>query len=185
MAYTHLAEVRNISGELCRAYVKHFPNNQPRALFNECFGHAVMSAMGVPQPPCAVMLAPVFEADPPMIAWSFISCQPRPTFDGTPKEIYKIEDAVALSILIKRIFSCPMLPLLIAADQLVMNGDRNLGNFVFTGKRAFVAIDHGEIMGGGAGTNDALLRPTGWAVSKLIEELVSISAVPQIGRAHV
>jgi hypothetical protein len=72
------------------------------------------------------------------------------------------------------------LPALIAADQLLMNTDRNIGNLLFTGKGKFMAIDFGEILGGSAADARSLLTPKGWARSVLIEDLVPITAL-QIG----
>jgi hypothetical protein len=174
MALTHLAELKDPDGTLCRGYVKHFPSNQPRALFNEWFGHTLMSSFGVPQPCCAIMEAPIFGSPTNASGLAFVSCQPRPSFEGTPKEIYNWHDAGELQTLIDRLFDCPSLPLLIAADQFLINADRNIGNLVFTGRKTFVAIDHGEILGGGLSSEASLLRPTSWARSKLIEGLVQI-----------
>lgn len=176
-AYTHLAEVLDPSGVPCRGYVKHFPDTLHRSLFNEYFGHALMGAMGVPQPRCAVMPAPVFGHPEGLVAWAFVSFQPRPVSEGTPKELYDLQDAGALESVKKRLFDCPALPLLIAADQLAINPDRNLGNLVFTGRKTFVAIDHAGILGGPAWTQDELTRPTIWALSKLIEKLESIETL--------
>lgn len=176
MANTHLAELRDPSGIQCRGYIKHYPKDQRYALFNECFGYIVMSSLGVPQPPAALIQPP--ERPKNTMPLAFVSCQPRPTFEGTPKEIYNYQDALELQILKKRLFSCPYLPLLIAADQLLINNDRNIGNLVFTGETSFVAIDHGEILGGSTRQANQLLLPTVWAHSVLIERLHCIDELP-------
>lgn len=177
LAATHLAEVRSPLGVPLRAYVKHFPDSTPRAMFNEVFGHVVMSAFGVPQPEVAVMPAPVDMLPSKPWAWAFVSCEPRPTFEGTPKQIYNYTDPDQHSKLVQRLFSCPALPLLIAADQLLKNGDRNIGNLVLTGKASFVAIDHGEILGGGAWQLTDLSFTQHWTPSMLIEALVPIDSL--------
>ena len=174
-AYTHFAELRDPDGKPCRGYVKHFPANFHRALFNEWFGYTVLSSLGVPQPACAIMQAPVLNDPAGIVAWAFVSCEPRPAFEGTPKELYNSKDAEQLKALTRRLFNCPSLPLMIAADQLLMNDDRNLGNLVFTSKSAFVAIDHADILGGASWVDNPLLKPTNWATSKLIEKLVDIN----------
>jgi hypothetical protein len=176
-AATHLAEVRSPLGVALRAYVKHFPDNTPRGMFNEVFGHVVMSALGVPQPEVAVMPAPINMLPEKPWAWAFVSCEPRPTFEGTPKQIYNFADSEQHAKLVERLFACPALPLLIAADQLLKNGDRNIGNLVLTGKSSFVAIDHGEILGGGSWQLGDLWFTQHWVPSKLIENLVPIDSL--------
>lgn len=165
-ALTHLAELVDPSGKTCLGYVKHFTDTSPRGLFNEWFGYAFMSSLGVPQPPAAFLHAPVM-GDASTVAYAFVSLQSAPVFDGTPKAHYTAGGSNAA--LKDRVLACPTLPMLIAADQLVMNGDRNLGNLVFTGKNSFVAIDHSDILGGCNWALDALQKPTKWAHSKLIE----------------
>ena len=169
-AFTHLAQLVSPTGEPCRGYVKHFPASAPRGLFNEWFGYTAMSALSVPQPACAFMEVPIDG----VAAWAFVSLQPTPTFEGTPKEQYNVSDVDQLTTLIKRLLDCHDLPRLIAADQLVMNGDRNLGNLVFTGKRSFVAIDHSDILGGHDWELENLLKTTTWSRSKIIEDLIGI-----------
>lgn len=166
-ALTHLALVRGANGKPQRAYVKHFPDVAPRSLFNEWFGYIFMSAMGVPQPEAAVMLAPVPEQS--HLAWAFVSFEPLPRNNGTPKEIYNLANQEHIHLMAARLLACDHFGLLNAADQLCINGDRNLGNLVFTGQRSFVAIDHSDILGGYDWKLDSLLRPTTWAQAKLIE----------------
>lgn len=169
-AFTHLAQLISPTGELCRGYVKHFPASAPRGLFNEWFGYTAMSALSIPQPACAFMEAPIDG----VTAWAFVSLQPSPSFEGTPKEQYNTNDAAQLPALIKRLLDCHDLPRLMAADQLIMNGDRNLGNLVFTGKRSFVAIDHSDILGGPDWELESLIKTTTWSRSKIIEDLIGI-----------
>lgn len=183
-AFTHLAEVRSPAGAPLRAFVKHFTAATPRAMFNEVFGHVVLSAFGVPQPQAAVMPAPCHAVAGAPWMWAFISCEPRPTVDGTPKQLYNYLDPIQHAALTQRLFACPALPLLIAADQLVRNGDRNIGNLVFTGKNAFVAIDHGEILGGANWRLEDLWFTQQWATSILVEALVPIGSLkPQLRSA--
>lgn len=61
---------------------------------------------------------------------------------------------------------------------LNMNGDRNLGNLVFTGKKSFVAIDHGEILGGNAWHEDSLLKPTAWVRSVPMDACETFEPLP-------
>lgn len=173
-AFTHLAELKDPNGITCRGYVKHFPTGATKGLFNEWFGYTVMASLGIPQPPCAIMQAPVFGSQNNEIAYAFVSCQPSPVYEGTPKEHYTPDDAVKYTALLKRLFDCPALPSMIAADQLLMNGDRNLGNLVFTGKSTFVAIDHGEILSGIAWLGRDLVEPTSWVQSKPMEVWTTI-----------
>jgi hypothetical protein len=172
-----LAELRSPSGVSLRGYVKHFPDATPRAMFNEIFGHVVLSAFGISQPQVAVMPAPAPALFGSPWLWAFVSCEPRPTFEGTPKQRYNYRDPAEYEKLVQRLFACPMLPLLIAADQLVKNGDRNIGNLVFTGKSSFVAIDHGEILGGAAWAATDHWLPQQWVPSLLIEALVPIETL--------
>lgn len=166
-ALTHLAMVRGTSGQPQRAYVKQFPHIAPRSLFNEWFGYIFMSAMGVPQPESGVLLAPV--PGQARSAWAFVSFEPMPRNEGTPKEIYNLTDERHAQLLTARLLACQGFALLNAADQLCINGDRNIGNLVFTGPRSFVAIDHSDILGGYDWKLDSLLCPTTWASAKLIE----------------
>lgn len=166
-ALTHLAMVRSASGKPQRAYVKQFPHIAPRSLFNEWFGYIFMSAVGVPQPEAGVLLAPVPGQE--RLAWAFVSFEPMPHSEGTPKEIYDISSAAHFKIMTARLLACHSFALLNAADQLCINGDRNIGNLVFTGPRSFVAIDHSDILGGYEWNRDSLLRPTTWASAKLVE----------------
>jgi hypothetical protein len=177
IAWTHLAQVRAPDNTPLRAYIKHYGANAPHGLFNEWFGYAVLSALGVPQPRAALMQAPLFGASPPQAALAFVSCEPLPSFEGTPKQLYRFVDPAQHAKLVNRLFTCPALPLLVAADQLVANGDRNIGNLVFTGKQAFVAIDHGNILGGQSWVPSDLWFTQNWAVSKLIELLVPIDSL--------
>lgn len=166
-AVTHLALVRNAQGLPQRAYVKHFPPDAPRSLFNEWFGFSLMGALGVPQPETAVMKAPIPGAE--QLAWAFVSFEPVPRSEGTPKEIYDSANVDHLKLLAARLLSCHNFALLNAADQLCANGDRNIGNLVFTGPKSFVAIDHSDILGGCNWHIDSLLMPTAWAPAKLVD----------------
>ncbi len=160
---THQAIVADADGVDRRAYVKHFPSSSPKGLLNEWIGHTVMSALGVPQPDASVMLAPIGGTG--QLAWSFVSFAPSPVHEGTPKEIYDLSLAVHADVLADRLTACPSFAAMVAADQLCMNPDRNLGNLVFTGKRTFVVIDHGEILGGSHWSVDSLVKPTNWVKS--------------------
>lgn len=177
-AWTHLAALKRPDGTSCRGYVKHFPSNYTKALLNEWMGYTIMHRMGVPQPPAAIMPAPAQALPGAPLAWAFVSCQPSPTFDGTPAQLYDIRDPAKYAALIKRIFSCHALPLLIACDQLLKNNDRNLGNLVFTGKSSFVAIDHSDVFGGPSWEAKDTHFKQEWSRSKLIEDLMAIQTVP-------
>lgn len=176
-AFTHLADLRQPDGVACRGYVKHYPAHLTRGLFNEWFGYTLMQALGVPQPPCAIMQAPVMAMPGNPLAWAFVSCQPRPRFDGTPVQIYNLKDPNQHAELKKRLFACHALPLLIAADQILKNADRNLGNMVFTGKNNFVAIDHSDILGGPAWTTAETHFTQAWATSRLIEQFETLDTL--------
>lgn len=171
-ALTHLALVRSPTGQPQRAYVKQFPSEAPRSLFNEWFGYIFMSAMGVPQPPAAILLAPI--PGETRTAWSFVSFEALPRSDGTPKEIYDPRSTEQLKMLADRLLACHAFAALTAVDQLCINGDRNMGNLVFTGARTFVAIDHSDILGGFSWSDDSLIRPTEWAQAKLLDFCHSI-----------
>lgn len=171
-ALTHLALVRGPDGQPQRGYVKQFPVDAPRSLFNEWFGYIFMSALGVPQPVAGVLLAPI--PGEPRMAWAFVSFEALPRSDGTPKEIYDPRNAAHMQALATRLLECHAFAALTAADQLCINGDRNMGNLVFTGSRTFVAIDHSDILGGPGWELDSLIRPTGWAEAKLFEFCRSI-----------
>jgi hypothetical protein len=171
-AVTHLAQLCAPDGKLCRGYVKHFYQHSPQGLFNEWFGHTLLSALGIPQPPAAVMCGPMYDNLAPL-AWAFVSCEPTPRFDGTPKEIYNLAIIGQYKHLVARLFACASLPALVAADQLAINADRNIGNIVFTGDNSFVAIDHMDILGGSCWTAHSLQAPPAWVESKLIERLVT------------
>ncbi len=175
MAQTHLALVRSANGTPVRGYVKHYGAQHPRGLFNEWFGYTVQSAMGVPQPDCALMPAPLPGTQ--LVAWAFVSLEPLPTFQGTPKQLYRLDDPAQHHDLVKRLMACAALPLLVAADQLLGNSDRNMGNLVFTGKNQFVAIDQGGILGGLNWQLADLWFTQQWALSKPIEALVPISSL--------
>lgn len=164
MADTHLAIVLNSANVECRAFVKHFPATQPRSLFNEWFGHCLMAALGIPQPPAAIMPAPRLGA-PEQLEWAFVSFMPTPVCEGTPKEIYNYHDLSQLKVLADRLMQCHAFASMVAADQLCMNNDRNLGNIVFTGAKSFVVIDHNQILGGNDWQRDDLLKPTEWVRS--------------------
>lgn len=165
IAHTHLAMVRDAAGVPARAFVKIFPEASPRGLFNEWLGYALMSALGIPQPRAAVMQVP---ANNGLLHWSFVSFQPRPVSEGTPKEIYDLGDSAHIKLMVTRLLACHAYASMVAADQLCMNADRNLGNLVFTGRKEFVVIDHGEILGGSNWTTDSLLQPTEWVESKAL-----------------
>ena len=151
IAETHLALLQPPGGKSCRAYVKHFDAaTKPRCLFNEWFSFHVLDALGVPQPRCAIMLAPKWGSN--QLEWAFVSCEASPVTFGTPKQIYRPHDLPQLRKLSERLLQCVCLPVLVAVDQLIANDDRNLGNLVFTGDSAFVAIDHSNALHGPAWT---------------------------------
>jgi hypothetical protein len=185
MAHTHLAQLRSPDGVICRAYIKHYTEQSPRGLFNEWFGHTLLGAIGIPLPAAAVMLAPRFDALDSPAQWAFVSCEPTPRCDGTPKERYNLHSYEHLEHLRERLFLCDMLPALIAADQLIINGDRNMGNLVFTGAHTFVAIDHGEILGGSNWTFEGLQSTPVWATSKIIESLTRIEHISRNDRSRI
>lgn len=147
IAATHKALLQAPDGSRLRGFVKHFirPGTH-QGLLNEVLGCQILGAMGVPVPRCAVMPAPIPGAG--QLAWAFISCEPSPVSHGTPNEIYQLADALQLEALADRLKQCALLPTMIAADQLIANGDRNTGNLVFTGKFGFVAIDHSNVLHG-------------------------------------
>lgn len=175
MALTHLALLRNESGQLVRGYVKHYGTHQPRGLLNEWLGYTLQAALGVPQPSSAILPAPLPGTG--QTGWAFVSLQPVPTFQGTPKQIYDLMDPHQHQALIKRLLACPALPLLVAADQLLANDDRNMGNLVFTGKTSFVAIDQGSILGGLNWQLADLWFKAQWARAKPIEDLTPIHSL--------
>jgi hypothetical protein len=147
IARTHLALLRSPDGEQCRGYVKHFAGpGLTRALFNEWFCAHLVQALGLSMPRCALMEAPDMGTGP--LGWAFLSCEPKPQFSGTPKEIYDLRSAPANRELALRLLRCLQLPAMLAIDQLAANADRNLGNFVFTGPSSFVAIDHSNALHG-------------------------------------
>ena len=168
MADTHQAIILNAAKQECRAFVKHFPISQPRSLFNEWFGYCLMAALGVPQPAAAIMPAPRLGA-PGILEWAFVSFMPTPVCEGTPKEIYNLNDATHFKAIADRLMQCHAFAGMVAADQLCMNNDRNIGNLVFTGPKTFVVIDHNQILGGNSWQRNDLLRPTQWVHSVPID----------------
>lgn len=158
MAQTHLAIVKNERGVDMRAYVKHFPKYSPRGLFNEYVGYTVMSALGMPQPESAIINAPIPSTN--LSGMAYVSFQPMPISEGTPKEIYNLSKLNQCKSLVERLIACTMFPSMIAADQVCMNQDRNMGNLVFTSKKGFVLIDHSEILGGSNSDISSLLKTT-------------------------
>ena len=146
---THLALLAPPVGEPCRGFVKHFdPATHPRALFNEWFSVHLLQALSIPVPRCALLRAPT--GGPGPLSWAFVSCEASPTSHGTPKQFYSLTDQAANQVLASRLLATAGLPQLIAADQLIANGDRNLGNVVFTGTHSMVAIDHDHALHGPA-----------------------------------
>lgn len=178
MADTHQAIVLNAAQQECRAFVKHFPASQQRSLFNEWFGYCMMAVLGVPQPSAAIMLAPRLGV-PGQLEWAFVSFMPTPVCEGTPKEIYNLSDASQLKVIADRLMQCTAFSGMVAADQLCMNDDRNIGNIVFTGPRSFVVIDHNQILGGNSWQRGDLLRPTQWVVSKPLYLCEQCSTIPK------
>ncbi len=158
-----------------RGYVKHYSTEQPRGLLNEWLGYTLQAALGVPQPESAILPAPLPATG--QTGWAFVSLQPVPTFQGTPKQLYNLADPKQHQALIKRLMACPALPLLVAADQLLANDDRNMGNLVFTGKQQFVAIDQGSILGGLNWELADLWFTPQWARSRPIEDLTPIDSL--------
>lgn len=181
MAATHLAQLIGPDGKVHRAYVKHYPPELQRGLFNEWLAYIMFSALGVPQPQAAMMPAPTIDQGRPTnrMQWAFCSFEPTPRFDGIAKKTYNIGDPDQVKALIKRLFlDCwHQLPILIAADQLLIHPDRNIGNIAFTGKKSFVAIDGGGILGGEHVHPWELYKHQGWAESKLIEALIPIETL--------
>ena len=174
-AFTHLAELRPPGIRPCRAYVKHFAPTAHRCLFNEWFGYTFMQAMGVPQPKAGFVLAPVHALPGAPLQWGFASCQPSPMFEGTPVQLYNLANPEQHKALAKRLLACTAMPLLIAVDQLVKNGDRNMGNLVFTGKTGFVAIDHSDILGGPAWALTDTHFTQRWEICKPIELVAAVA----------
>lgn len=177
MALTHLAEVVDATGKTCNAYIKHYSPDKPRGLFNEWFGHTLFNALEIAQPRAAIMPAPILGSG--AMEWAFVSLVPSPQYEGSAKQLYNIVKPDEHKALIKRLFvDCARsLPGLIAADQLLMNHDRNIGNLLFVSKGRFFVIDFGEILGGSCADVRDLLTPKGWSRSVLIEDLIDISTL--------
>jgi hypothetical protein len=176
-AQTHLAMVADEQGKAARAFVKHFPAALHKGLFNEWFGYTLMSCLGLPQPPSALMPAPPWGSQ--SLSWAFVSFEPTPVSQGTPKAIYNFADNPGeISALINRLLACHATPSTIAADELVLNGDRNMGNLVFTGPKSFVVIDHSDVLGGPTWNLDDLLRPTGWVDNTLLTACQYLQPLP-------
>ena len=178
MADTHKAIIWDAHKKECRAFVKHFPSNQPRSLFNEWFGYCLMAALGVPQPEAAIMQAPRLGGST-MLEWAFVSLMPTPVCEGTPKEIYTPTDASQLKAIADRLMQCTAFEGMVTADQLCMNHDRNMGNIVFTGAKTFVVIDHNLILGGYNWLRDDLLKPTQWVDSVPLNLCERCSTIPK------
>lgn len=146
-AETHLALFQPPDGRRCRGFVKHFVGPETvKCLFNEWFCFHVLEAVGVPQPRCAIVRAPRWSSH--VLEPAFVSCEPSPVNHGTPKQRYNPADLLQLRELARRLLGCYQLPSVIAADQLIANGDRNMGNLVFTGESTLVAIDHSHALHG-------------------------------------
>lgn len=175
MADTHLAVIADESKNQCQAFVKHFPASKPKGLFNEWFGYTMMSVLGIPQPHAALMPAPRWGSSDAL--WAFVSFMPTPTCEGTPKALYNWNNYTDIMALAERLMKCPAFPAMIAADQLCMNADRNMGNLVFTGKNSFVVIDHSEVLGGNSWHVDDLLKPTSWVESKPMKMCAALSGI--------
>lgn len=168
-AVTHRAMLRPPGGgSTCRGYVKHFVPSARRGLVNEIVGWSLNRLVGVPQGSAAVMKAPTFGGLSVQVA--FVSMEASPRIDGTAHERYNISDPEQLQALRRRIRQCKQLPVLIAADQLAINADRNPGNFGFNGKHTFVVFDQSDILGGCDWSSDSLLRPTSWVDHKIVGE---------------
>jgi len=141
-------------------------------LFNEWFSFHVLEALQVPQPRCAIVLAPVWGTTERKLA--FVSCEASPINYGTPKQRYRIDRLDQCHALARRLLGGVKLPSLIAVDQLIANIDRNLGNLVFIGQDSFVAIDHGHALHGPAWQWDALWKTQRPTPSPLLSFLVAV-----------
>jgi len=171
---THLALIR-FQGQVRRAYVKHFSVTEPFGLFNEALACTLLSGLGVPCSEGAVLPAPVLGSDEATLA--FASLEAARGFEGTAKQIYQPLGPEQLDEVTRRLHACAAFASIIAADQLLGNSDRNIGNLAFTGPRSIEIFDHEAILGGAAFPTERLYEPQVWARSKLIEDLAPIQAL--------
>lgn len=172
---THLALIR-YEGGTRRAYIKHFPDHEPFGLFNEALACTILTGLGVPCAAGAVIYAPVMGAGP--VRPAFASLESPLKFEGTAKQIYKVH-AAGMAELTRRLHACGAFASIVAADQLLANSDRNLGNIAFVGPHTLEIFDHDAILGGPSLPTERLYEPLGWSRSKLIEDLNPIHTLPK------
>lgn len=178
---THLALIRYESGTR-RAYIKHFPDDEPFGLFNEALACTILTGLGVPCAAGAVIYAPVMGAGP--IRPAFASLETTAKFEGTAKQIYYAQAAGIVEIT-RRFHACGAFASIVAADQLLANSDRNLGNIAFVGPHSLEIFDHDAILGGPCLPMERLYEPLGWARSKLIEDLNPIHTLPKTVKTSI
>jgi len=147
-ALTHLAHIR-IDGQIRRAYVKCFPDEHHHGLCNEVLAHVLGYYLGLPQPRGAILIVPhdLLQAHHPattfstgnVACWASIEAHtPSNAKHGMAKVIFQGDDLQMLAALEQ----WPNYPMLLAFDHWIANADRNTGNIMMVGPRAFVAIDH-------------------------------------------
>src|ERR1035437_10278431 len=156
LATTFLAQV-NYLGELRRAYIKIYDHTaQPKAVFNEVLGYLYAQAMGLPSPPVFFLDVPPHDVvasglPAPISAVRAVATleahDPNVATDGAAKTLFDA-GSIDLTYIRQRLLSSPAGRALVAFDEVIGNGDRNIGNIVFSWKHGVVAIDHGCILTG-------------------------------------
>lgn len=156
LAATFLAQVV-YEGELRRAYIKIYDQaTQPKAIINEVLGYLCAQALGLPSPPVFFVEVPpsdVVASGLPMptsatrAVATLEAHNPAVAGEGSAKTFFEA-GSIDLSYIKQRLLSSPAGRTLIAFDEAIGNGDRNIGNIVFSWKHGVVAIDHGCILTG-------------------------------------
>lgn len=164
LATTFLAQV-NYQGELRRAYIKIYDHAaQPKAVLNEVLGYLYAQAMGLPSPPVFFIDVPPLDVaasglSAPLTAVRAVATleahDPNIATDGAAKTLFDA-GSIDWTYIRQRLLSSPAGRALVAFDEAVGNGDRNIGNIVFSRKHGVVAIDHGCILSGPLWSNQSL-----------------------------
>ena len=158
---THLAKVVWDDGVERDSWVKIYPNGKEKSIINELVSFLIGSSIGLPMPQRAGLLmletkvlnddlvdqlSQVDRYRGYTYAWvsqDLCGKNPRLELVNNPKN-----QNIIYQYLVKDLEDWEYLPTMIAFDDLILNTDRNMGNFIQLPNKEFFLIDHGEALGG-------------------------------------
>lgn len=154
-AHTRSCSLKWGDGSITRAYIKVFVAGLNTCIINELTGFAIGKACNLPLPNKIGMLKlpEEFVRESQCCEWAIVVSEVP---GDTLKSIYNSMDHHSFLPIFERLFEWSRIEDVLAFDDWIANGDRNIGNVVIAGESNYYLIDH----------SDALVKPN-WTIHDL------------------